>query len=199
MVVGIVAIAGWIACLTALRDGEVFSRLGLYSLVVILAVMLTDGGNLRVLLRPSRRLLFIGFGSGLAMAGVTYLGYWLVIAVVPAVRPSVQQLFALFWQPPGPVLQLHWLLAIVVAEELLWRGLWPTLTDARRRPWLGAGVAVVLYAIGQSGSGSPMVVALAVACGAVWTAQRMWTRSLWPPLLTHAIWNLLVLVWFPLE
>jgi membrane protease YdiL (CAAX protease family) len=198
-IVGVSATAGWIASLTTLRTGDVFFWLGLYGLGVILAVLLVDGARVRELLRPSRRVVFVGLGAGLIMAGLTHLGWALVVLLLPSLQPPVAELFALFWSPPGPVAQLHWLLVIVVAEELLWRGLWPTLVEARSRPWLGTTVVVAVYAIGQSGSGSPLVVALAIGCGVVWLVLRMWTRSLWPPLLTHILWNLLVLVWFPLE
>ncbi len=197
--VGVAATAGWVASLTALRSGEVFFRLGLYSLAVILAVLLVDGANLRRHLRPRRRLLFIGLVTGLVMAALTHAGWVVTRELFPLVRAPVAELYTLFWQPPGPIRQFHWLLVIVAAEELLWRGLWPTLTEARARPWLGTAIAVAAYAAAQTGSGSPLVVALAVGCGLVWTALRMWTRSLWPPLISHIVWNLLVLVWFPLE
>ena len=64
----------------------------------------------------------------------------------------------------------------------------------------GAGAAaVLLYAIPQMIGGSWLLVLLAVGCGAVWTAMRIGTRSLWAPWLCHLGWDLLVFIVHPLE
>jgi len=47
--------------------------------------------------------------------------------------------------------------------------------------------------------GSWLLVLLAVGCGAVWTAMRIGTRSLWAPWLCHLGWDLLVFIVHPLE
>ena len=82
---------------------------------------------------------------------------------------------------------------------MLWRG---ALLDALRR-YLPVGTAAVLstlcYAGAQLGSGSWLVVALAVVFGGLWTAQRLWTRSLLAPLLTHLAWTATVVAIAPVE
>ena len=43
------------------------------------------------------------------------------------------------------------------------------------------------------------LLALAAVCGAFWTVERLLSRSLFAPVLTHALWGALVLGALPLE
>jgi membrane protease YdiL (CAAX protease family) len=46
---------------------------------------------------------------------------------------------------------------------------------------------------------SPLLVVVALVCGLIWGALRVWTKGLVAPLLAHLLWNLLVFVLFPVE
>jgi membrane protease YdiL (CAAX protease family) len=40
---------------------------------------------------------------------------------------------------------------------------------------------------------------VALLCGIVWGALRAASRSLLPPLVAHLVWDVLVLLWLPLD
>src|SRR5688500_11110309 len=77
---------------------------------------------------------------------------------------------------------LCWVVAIITAEEVMFRGAFPR---ALRR-WLpertGYVVSLVFYVVAQLGTGSWIVGLLALVCGTLWTLQRYFTRSLLSPL-----------------
>jgi hypothetical protein len=72
---------------------------------------------------------------------------------------------------------------ILVAEELLWRGLLVDELRAFMPRALSEACSVLIYAFAQLGSGSFIVFALAVVCGSIWTAERRVTGSLLAPLI----------------
>jgi membrane protease YdiL (CAAX protease family) len=90
------------------------------------------------------------------------------------------------------------LLIIVAAEDLVWRGLAFESFRSRFGARLGGALAVLLYALGQLGTGSWLVVALALVCGTVWTVERALLKSLAAPVLTHAVWSAWVIALHPL-
>jgi membrane protease YdiL (CAAX protease family) len=57
----------------------------------------------------------------------------------------------------------------------------------------------MLYALPQAGSGSWLLMAVALGCGALWTLQREWTHGLLVPTITHLGWSLCLFVLVPLE
>jgi len=55
-----------------------------------------------------------------------------------------------------------------------------------------------LYGAASLASGSLLLGVLAAGCGFTWGLLRVVSRSLWPAVLTHAAWDLAVLVVWPL-
>jgi membrane protease YdiL (CAAX protease family) len=88
--------------------------------------------------------------------------------------------------------------AVVVAEEVVWRGV--VFAALARR--MGAPVAVALataaFAAVHVPAGSAALVVAALGCGLVWTALRAVTRSLVPAAVCHLVWDASVLLVRPL-
>jgi membrane protease YdiL (CAAX protease family) len=161
------------------------------------------GPALRQLFRTRPGNILQGLAGGGAMALLTHLLYPPSVAWLPHLADQVRGLYADLAAPPGLVAAMPVLVVVVVAEECIWRGV---LVDAirakgaaRLRPLAAVILSSLIYTLPQLGSGSPVLFALALACGLVWAAQRLWSRSLVTPTLTHLTWNLLVFVAFPLE
>ncbi|OGQ89436.1 MAG: hypothetical protein A2289_07465 [Deltaproteobacteria bacterium RIFOXYA12_FULL_58_15] len=193
-----VATVGWAACLTGLSAGSVFRTLGIYGAVATVGLMVSDRRPTMELLAPNRRVIMTGVLGGVLTAIATHLGYAFTLWIWPSFAAQTRCLFAVFEALPGSAASLHWLVLIIVAEEVLWRGAWVTILGAR---WSVVAVVVptILYAIAQLASGLWLVGALALGCGLVWTVERLWTRSLLAPLITHLIWDLGVMVWIPID
>ena len=157
------------------------------------------GPTLRRALAPNRRALTQGLLGVLVLTAATFGAYSCVRHAIPEVASEVRRLYGLLTAPPGPRAAIPLLTLAVLGEELVWRGvLYPALTQRMSRP-VAVGIATLLYALPQAGSGSWLLVALALGCGSLWTLQREWTNGLLAPTITHLGWSLCLFVVAPLE
>ncbi len=141
----------------------------------------------------------VGLMVALAMSMATWLLYPLSVDFVPAIGVEVPKLYALLRQFPGPVWALPVLVLVVAAEELVWRGLAIDVFSKSLGPSRAVVLAALVYVLPQIAFRSPLLVIVALLCGLVWGALRMWTRGLLAPLIAHLTWDLLVFVLFPVE
>lgn len=159
--------------------------------VLLMAVLgWVERRRLRELLALKARPLLIGVGAGAAMTAVTYPLYGVLRGWLPAFADAVALAYGPLAGAAG-VAYLPRLLAVVAAEEMLWRVSWLQLSRLPRA-WLWA-LSLLTYALAQSNVGPWVVPLTAGACGAAWMFLRWWSDSLWAPLLCHAIWSATVL------
>ena len=78
--------------------------------------------------------------------------------------------------------------------------------DGERPGSLGVGGSGLGEGLGRGppglsllGPGSPVLVAVAFFCGLAWGTLRATTASLVPTLVAHLLWDVLVLLWLPLD
>ncbi len=159
---------------------------------------MSAGQALRAQLVTTPRGVAQGLAGGILLTGVTHLSYALTAPLVPGLSQEVRRLYDLLEAPPGPLAAIPILTAVVLAEELVWRGILLPALRTRLRAWPAIALATVLYALPQLASSSWVLVAAALGCGAVWTLQRERSGSLVVPTVTHLTWDILVFVAFPL-
>lgn len=149
--------------------------------------------------RPQPRWIAAGVAAGLAMALATHILYPVGVALVPGLEARVAALYAELHAPPGPRAAIPLLFLVVVAEELVFRGLLVALLVRWGiKPSAIVVVATALYAVPQIAAAEPVLIALSLTCGALWTWQRLVSGTLAFPLVTHALWDLIVFVLVPL-
>lgn len=166
--------------------------------LALVGVVVVDARQLLARLRFEARAVVVGVLGAAALTTATYVAYPFAVQLVPWLGPEVTALYALLEAPPGPRAAYPVLLGVVVVEELVWRGLIYDMLEQRMRPAIAVPVATALYAIPQVATGSWVLVAVALGCGSIWTAQRARTGSLVAPLITHALWSSAVFAVVPL-
>jgi uncharacterized protein len=152
---------------------------------------------LRARLRPTRRLVVMGVGSGLALYVLFCMGA-VVVGQTP-LAPWIGQVLELTrTTAPGAVAVLVIVLATSPSEEVLWRGaVFARLTRRYGAGWRPVVAATVLYAGFVGLSGSLILPLAALVCGTVWTRQRQVTGSLVPSTVSHILWSTLMFLWVP--
>jgi membrane protease YdiL (CAAX protease family) len=163
-----------------------------------------DAGT-RELLVPRQRALALGVATAAAMIVGTYVMYAALARAFPALAPATRSLYAVLnaeGYRSGALAVL--VLVMSACEEIVWRGRPLGPADATRSQGLAwpmvarvAGVAI-LYGSAHVASTSLLLVGLAAGCGFVWGLVRVGGRSLWPAIVTHAAWDLAILVAWPL-
>lgn len=83
------------------------------------------------------------------------------------------------------------------AEEIFWRGIVQHTTAHRLGSIQGYFIASLLYALAHIWAFNFMLVMAALVCGLFWGLVYMKYRSLWPGIISHALWDLLIFVLLP--
>lgn len=174
-------------------------------ITVLAAIRLKKTGELREILLPKWGDMSLGVGSGLMLLVVAW-GASRVIS--PTGSKQQAWLMRVYLQAGDPEeIQRRWLpifvaiVFITTCEELVWRGLVLPILEERfgtRRAWV---MTAFLYGLGflpsawmlrdaQAGP-NPLIVAMALFGGFVWTYLSVRTARIIPSILSHA-----VFVWF---
>lgn len=197
-----VAVAAWLVNFAAL------ARFGTWIPFAVTGAALTAAALLlRVvpapLLVPSLATIGAGLGMGVVMAGVTHAAYAVVAQSWPGARAATAALVDLL-DVGGFSAAARAGLVVVIAtsEEVIFRGPIPV----RPHPHAGAGslaaqvvVSSALYAAACLTLGSPLLLLVAFLCGLTWALMRVVSRSLVAPIIAHVVWDLGVLVVWPLS
>ncbi len=199
------ATAAWL--LGFLWIGLSGSWVPLAALAVLLAARLVVGdAETRRLLRPSGAGLALGAAGAVLLVGASYALYRPLAALVPGLPAATTGLYRLLNSAGHrPSVLVLLVLVMSVSEEVAWRG--RTLSGAAAVTGAGrldgarvlrVAQAGLLYGAASLTSGSVVLFALSAGLGMVWGALRVAGRSLWPAIVAHALWDLAVLVAWPL-
>lgn len=191
------AVVVWALGAFSTRWVGVWLGIGVAAVALGIWGLLLDDRLTADLRRPRRRHLGIGLLAGIFMIVVTYLGYAVVMAGIPQLHGATVELYRFFASLPRHLIPLA-VPVIIVSEEIVWRGRVQALLQARMHPILAVVVAAAIYALAHAPIGSPLLVGVAFACGLFWSALRGATGSIVPGLIAHLIWDLCVMVLFPL-
>ena len=192
------SIVVWLAAAASTGPLGVWTAIGGAAVALGLAVLLFDCPATTALLQPSSRLLLLGAIAGSMMAAATYLLHPLIARILPFIATDTEQLYAAF-RAPSLVVASVALVPVIVGEELVWRGVVQASLVRRLGAWKGVALAAIVYALVHAPLGSPVLVAVAFSCGLAWGALRATTASLVPALVAHLLWDVLVLLWLPVD
>jgi membrane protease YdiL (CAAX protease family) len=163
------------------RAAAAGATIGAYGLVV-------RRGDLGDLFRPTVADVALGVVSAILLWVVFWVGDRLVARVLPSLSREVDDLYAVRGEATVRLMPL--VLAVIgPAEEIFWRG----LVQARA----GIAVALVAYALVHVWERKPILLVAAVVGGAAWGGLFAWTGTLVAPIVSHLLWDLAIIVWFP--
>jgi membrane protease YdiL (CAAX protease family) len=188
----------WLAAAALAGPLGILPAVGGAAVALGVAVVLFDQPAAKAQLRPSPGLVLLGTGAGGLMAGATYLLYSLLARLVPFVAADAARLYGAF-RAPSPLLASVAIVPVIVGEELVWRGVVQSSLVRRLGAWRGLTMTAVVYALVQAPLGSSVLPAVAFSCGLAWGTLRATTGSLVPSLVAHLLWDVLVLLWVPLN
>lgn len=192
------SIAVWALAASGAGPFGVWPWIGGTAVGLGLAALLLDRAASRAALRPSPVLVALGAVAGGVMSAATYLLYPLLTRLVPFLATDTARLYSAFRAPPLAVVSLA-LAPVVFGEELVWRNVVQSALVRRLGRPGGVTVAAIAYALAHAPLGSPVLMLVALLCGLTWGALRAASGSLVPTLVAHLVWDVLVLLWLPLD
>lgn len=186
----------WVALMSRFGDGDVYSVMGPYACAVTGVCFALSPRELLDTLSCDARGLLLGLGVGVVMTLLTYPAFDIATQLIPSLDKQVAALYR-GADSTSLARALVWVAALVVAEEVLFRGVLPRALQVLTPPRTAFALAVLVYACAQLGSGSWIVFLLAIVCGTAWTLLRIYTGSLSPGLIAHGIWSPTLLLLYP--
>lgn len=192
----ILAFLLWLVGATLARWVGLWIGIGSVAILLAAVILVTESGvAVRPLLRPAPLPLLLGTLAGLVMVAVTHFAFPLAVLWLPLIAPSTATLYGAFGT--ATPLKLAVMIAVILGEEVVWRGLVQSTLTQKFGVRAAVFVAALAYAVGHAPVGSPLLVMVALCCGLYWGALRAITKSLVPSVVSHILWDLAVLVWVP--
>ena len=114
-------------------------------------------------------------------------------------RPQVDVIYGMKDGESPWLLTLLMLFIIGPAEEIYWRGYVQRTLSERINPNMGFLVTTAVYALVHAGSCNFMLTMAALVAGFVWgLLYRLFPQRFGAIILSHALWDVAVFIWFPI-
>ena len=114
-------------------------------------------------------------------------------------RPQVDTIYGMKEGESPWLLTALMLFLIGPAEEIFWRGYVQRTLSERWSPNAGFLVTTAIYALVHAGSCNFMLTMAALVAGVAWGAlYRFYPQRFSAILLSHALWDVAVFIWFPI-
>lgn len=145
---------------------------------------------------PSPLHMFYGLGSGILLYLIFYIGKSVMLYLFPESITQLEELYRLV----APIQGWHYvslIFVIIPGEELFWRGV---VQDHVEKATLRYPVilAALLYMSAHIYAGAFLLLVAAVLAGTVWGYLYKKTSNMTIPIISHLVFDLLLLVFFPL-
>jgi membrane protease YdiL (CAAX protease family) len=190
VVVGMVLAAVAWGALFGLGRAAFWSRAAVAGLAIGVYAVVVQRDTMGDLLRPTVADVVIGLAGAVVLYAVFWAGDRLLRRWLPATAADVDTLYEVRSVPHSERLPIPAVLLLVgPCEELFWRG----LVQARA----GFAVAIIGYAAVHLWERKAVLVLAAVVGGVFWGGLFAWRGTLVAPIVSHALWDLAVVVWFP--
>lgn len=131
--------------------------------------------------------------------GIFWLGEYLSTLMFDFARPQVDMIYGMKEGENPWLLTALMLLIIGPAEEIFWRGYIQKNLSKRWNPNLGFIVTTLVYGLVHLSKFNFMLIMAAFVAGFVWgLAYRFFPEKFGAILLSHALWDCAVFIWFPI-
>lgn len=148
-----------------------------------------------------------GFWMDLAVGGlsplVLYAGFYIAYHIARSsfgfAAGQVNLIYQLREGTSPLAIALLLALWIGPAEEIFWRGFVQERLCRRYGMLVGFVAATAIYTLVHTASLNLMLIAAAALCGGFWGLIYAWRKRLWPAILSHAVWDVIIFVLYPIR
>ena len=143
--------------------------------------------------------ILLGVVLAAVLWGVFWVGDKLSSLMFDFARPQVDMIYGMKEGENPCVLTILMLLIIGPAEEIFWRGYLQKSFSKKWNPNMGFIVTTLMYSLVHVSKFNFMLIMAAAVAGFVWgLAYRFYPEKFGAILLSHALWDCAVFIWFPI-
>lgn len=166
-------------------------------LLTLLSSLFAPGWWKRISLTPSN--IIYGILIAVALWGVFWLGDKFSQLLFDFARPQVDTIYGMKEGESPWLLTVLLLLLIGPAEEIFWRGYVQETISKRWNANIGFVVTTLVYALVHAGSFNFMLLMAALVAGMAWgLLYRFFPERFAAIIISHALWDAAVFIWFPI-
>lgn len=143
--------------------------------------------------------ILLGVALAAVLWGVFWVGDKLSSLMFDFARPQVDMIYGMKEGENPWVLTALMLFIIGPAEEIFWRGYLQKSFSKKWNPNVGFIVTTLMYSLVHVSKFNFMLIMAAAVAGFVWgLAYRFYPEKFGAILLSHALWDCAVFIWFPI-
>ena len=143
--------------------------------------------------------ILLGIAIAVALWGVFWMGDKISQFIFDFARPQVDSIYAMKDGSSSTLIAIALLLLIGPAEEIFWRGYVQRTLSQKWGANKGFIVATAIYTLVHIGSLNFMLIMAALVAGAAWGwLYRMFPERFTAIIISHALWDVAVFIWFPI-
>lgn len=168
-------------------------------LLAVGAMVLDRRGQMASLGRPDGEAVLIGLVSAAVLYVVFWAGHWISTRVLPFAAGQVNSIYTI--RKGVNLWQIALLLALIIApaEEIFWRGFVQRRLCGHYGLLCGFVLSTAIYAGVHLWSFNVMLIAAAAIGGAFWGLLFLATERLWPCIVSHIVWDVMIFVLWPIH
>ena len=141
----------------------------------------------------------LGVAIAVVLWGVFWVGDKLSQLMFDFARPQVNTIYGMKEGESPWLLTVLMLFIIGPAEEIFWRGYVQENFSKRWNANVGFVVTTLIYALVHAGSLNFMLIMAALVAGAAWgLLYRLFPKNFAAIIISHALWDVAVFIWFPI-
>ncbi len=170
----------------------------LSSCTLAVSALFLQRGDLAGNFRFKALYIIIGIFSAAVLYAVFTAGNFTASKLFPFGQRQINGIYGLKTQSNPITLGLILPFLIAPAEEIFWRGFIQQKLALHQGTLKGLLMAASIYGLVHLWAFNFMLFAAAIICGLFWGFIYMKYRSLWPGIISHALWDLFIFVLLPL-
>ncbi len=163
------------------------------------SALLIDRGRLAQIYAFKPRYVVIGVASAVVLYLVFYLGNLVSTRLFTFAESQVAGIYASRAQASPALIALLLLAWIGPAEEVFWRGFVQRRLGERIGPVRGYILASLVYGGVHVWAFNFMLLMAALVAGLFWGAMFIKYGSVWPGIISHALWDAAIFVIWPIQ
>jgi len=141
----------------------------------------------------------IGLASAIVLYAIFWVGNALSTQWFHFARPEIAGIYSTRAQASPIAIGLLLLFWVGPAEEIFWRGFVQERLCGRYGRLGGYMAASIVYAAIHVFGFNFMLFMASLICGFFWGAMYLRYRSVWPGLVSHAVWDVMIFVIIPVQ
>ncbi len=145
------------------------------------------------------RWIAVGFAAAVLLYGVFFVGDQISALLFEFSKPQIAGIYSTKSQAPPVLIGALLLFLVGPAEEIFWRGFAQRKLQAKLGAGRGFLVTTAVYTLVHLWAFNFMLLMAALVCGLFWGWMYLKFKSVWPGLISHAVWDVLIFVIIPIQ